>query len=120
MLPHSPFFYDRFKDAFTPAVWGPYDRRYSDNLVLTDRTIGEIFAAFRKCGAQDNTTYILTADHGQAGNQWPVFMAKLPGEREGLPFTETAELVKMRALVNGILRGRIEDYQDIRAVFEGD
>lgn len=120
MLPHSPFFYDRFKDAFTPAVWGPYERRYSDNLVLTDRTIGEIFAAFRKCGAQDNTTYILTADHGQAGNQWPVFMAKLPGEREGLPFTETAELVKMRALVNGILRGRIEDYQDIRAVFEGD
>ena len=120
MLPHSPFFYDRVKNAFMPAVWGPYERRYSDNLVLTDRTIGEMFAAFEKCGANNNTAYILTADHGQAGNQWPVFMAKLPGERKGLPFAGPAELVKMRALIAGILRGRIRDYGGIKAVFEKD
>lgn len=47
--------------------WG--SRAQIDNLALTDKAIGRIFDALRSYGVFEETTVILSADHGGAGRQ---------------------------------------------------
>ena len=118
MLPHAPFFYDHKADRFSAGVWGPYETLYDDNLALTDRTIGDVLSAYRDCGATDNTVFILTADHGYAGNSHPVFMALFPDRAEQVIYEKPAKLVNLRTAINAILDGSVTSGEDLRRLFD--
>lgn len=118
MIPHAPFFYTRVDDSYADGVWGPYSQRYSDNLVLTDITLGMLFEKLKSCGAEANTAVIVTADHGQDGRVHPVFMVKLPSQNGNYVFDGIADLLKLRKLMNSIIDTKVTTYEDIRANFE--
>ncbi len=118
MIPHSPFFYNRTDDSYIDGVWGPYSRRYSDNLALTDKTLGALVSNLESCGADANTAYIVTADHGQGEHDSPVFLAKLPGDTSPVVFDGTADLLRLREIISQILQGTARRHQDIKALFE--
>ncbi len=65
----------------TPHMYAIYNRRernfslnpsldYLDNLALVDRTVGELRAKLEAAGLWDQTSLLITADHGFRPNLW--------------------------------------------------
>lgn len=65
----------------TPHMFPIYNRRrqnfqidpsldYFDNLALVDRTVGELRHVLEQAGLWDNTTILITADHGLRPGAW--------------------------------------------------
>ncbi|MEO8025140.1 MAG: sulfatase-like hydrolase/transferase [Bryobacteraceae bacterium] len=65
-LPHPPAIYDRRTKSFESTL----ANTYLDNLALVDRTLGELRVAMEKAGIWENTTIIVTADHGYRPEIW--------------------------------------------------
>jgi len=111
-IPHSPFGYDRHKDAFLPnervnekPVLG-----YLDNLELTDRAFATMRATLERAKRWDNSTIIVSADHrwrqaekhdGVKSKLVP-FMVKLPGQKKKKIITEPIHTSRTRYLVEKI------------------
>lgn len=59
-------YYDRVLDDYATGTRADY----FDNLVLADRILGQIRSAMEKNGTWENTTVIVTSDHGYRGTWW--------------------------------------------------
>jgi hypothetical protein len=64
--PHMYAIYNRWRRDFT--LDSTID--YLDNLALVDRTVGELRAKLEAAGMWDQTTLLITADHGFRPNLW--------------------------------------------------
>jgi len=125
-VPHPPGIYDRAKNAMTSER----HRNYLDNLMLADRTLGELRRSMEASNAWDNTTVIITADHWwrvetwRAGGAWTPeeesavaggkdhrvpFMIKMAGQKEAYSYDQTFNTVLLRNLVGAILRHDVND-----------
>jgi len=64
--PHMYAIYNRWRKDFTldPTI------DYLDNLALVDRTVGELRAKLESAGLWDQTSILITADHGFRPDMW--------------------------------------------------
>ncbi len=84
-IPHMPGLYNPITNNLSPFV---FKNEYNNNLLLVDKTLGEIIAKIKKNNNWDETTLIVTADHGwrnrpENEKQWIrriPFMIKLAGK----------------------------------------
>src|SRR5262249_51155245 len=93
-VPHLPIIFDRHTGAWATA----HTEDYSSNLVLADRTLGEIESAMKAVGVWDKTNVLVVGDHGwRLNGGWMKdkeknkyrrvpFLLKLSGQRERLDF----------------------------------
>lgn len=118
-IPHHPWIYDAKTQSFSTAATIGYD----DNLVLTDRTLGEIRLALERAGKWDSSIVIVTADHwwrlaepvnGQQDQRIP-FMIKLPGQKEGMEYQKPFNTFLTRQLLLELLRGNLTGPSDVAA-----
>ncbi len=65
-IPHPPGIYNRARSSFDVDL----DRTFLDNIALVDRTLGEIRSTMETAGIWDDTTVIITADHGYRPEVW--------------------------------------------------
>lgn len=118
-IPHHPWIYDAKAQSFsTDAKIG-----YEDNLVLADRTLGEIRVALERAAKWDSSIVVVTADHwwrlaepvnGQQDQRIP-FMIKLAGQKEGMEYQKPFNTVLSRQLLLEILRGNLTSPSDVAA-----
>ena len=112
-VPHSPFIYDRSSNNFTISP----KAGYLDNLVLTDRTLGELRSAMEAADSWDSTAILVTADHwwrdarfftGKKDHRVP-FILKLPGRKKGICYNQAFNNIITADLVIALLQGEITD-----------
>ena len=114
--PHEPGIYrpDRRQLSVTSfsAVQG-----YFNNLMLTDRTLGDLRRAMEATGQWDTTWVIVSADHrwrkadrydGRIDHR-VTFMVKAPGAVRGVELTIPLDTVLSHDLILAILRGDVAD-----------
>jgi hypothetical protein len=128
-IPHAPFVYstgDRW------AMDGSGD--YLGNLLLVDRTLGELRKAMERAGVWDSTTLLVSSDHGLRpttqdadplwGNAQQIiarpgidprvpFLVKLAGYKTPLSFDSPLNTVLSSDLVVAVLRGNIATPEDL-------
>jgi len=108
-LPHGPGIYDRK----TGQLGAPPDPKtwYLDNLVLTDRAVGELRRALAQSGLEDQTVIVLTADHswgasasfdGKRDPRIPLLI-HLPGQNTGLVYEPQVRSVALHDLALALL-----------------
>lgn len=122
-IPHHPYIYDAKAQRFTTDAKNGYD----DNLVLADRTLGEIRAALEAASKWDSSIVVVTADHwwrlaetvnGQQDQRVP-FMIKMAGQKEGVEYQKPISTALTRQLLIEILRGNITTPADVAAWLDG-
>jgi arylsulfatase A-like enzyme len=100
---------------------------------LVDRTVGEIREILEQAGLWDSTTLLITSDHGFRPAMWRgrmgwndklekvtapgrsgtvPFILRLPGQTQGMVFSQSFSNVVSADLVLAILNGQISTYQD--------
>ncbi len=85
-VPHHPYIYDGARGDFSLEK----ETSYVDNLVLADRTLGEVRKEMERAGVWDDSIILITADHGlktsrqghSLGRADVVFLLKLPHQRQ--------------------------------------
>ena len=114
-IPHHPFIYDRRQGAFSSSP----DRTYEDNLVLTDRTLGEIRREMETAGLWDGTTVIVSSDHywrtnpnGTTDQRIP-FILKLAGQKQGVAYDSKFSTVLTYELIRGVLKGELTNPESV-------
>jgi hypothetical protein len=114
-LPHRPNIFDAGAGRMSYFNFSPLG--YFDNLVLTDKFLGEIRAALEGAGIWDSTTLLLTSDHpwraverydGKSDSRIPILL-KMPGQRESIAYTQEFSSEHVKELVLAILAERIVD-----------
>jgi hypothetical protein len=65
-VPHPPYIYSRVDGHLVEDT----RRSYFDNLVLVDRTLGELRQAMEAAGVWDDTTVAVSSDHWFRTNLW--------------------------------------------------
>ncbi len=123
-VPHGPFFYSRATgrdDRGAAPVLGMFFeqdiRGYIDALALVDLTLGKLRRRMEEAGLWDNTAVLLSADHplrearkldGVFSQNVP-FLLKMPGQREGISYTEPFNTSLAHDLVLAVLAGQVAD-----------
>jgi hypothetical protein len=123
-LPHPYAFYNRRERSFN--LDGPID--YFDNVALADRTIGELRLALEQARVWNDTTLLITSDHGIRPDTWEghlgwtdelerltggthgktvPFILKLAGSHEPMQFSKQFSNVASSRLVLAILSGNV-------------
>jgi uncharacterized membrane protein YhaH (DUF805 family) len=124
-VPHPVGIYDRATGQLT------VDRHngYLDNLVLTDRTFGDIRKAMEQAGVWDSTTVIVSADHWWRSDFWRThsgwthrddaaaevidhripFIVKFAGQTTGAAYAPQWNTVLTRELIAEIEIGNVKD-----------
>jgi hypothetical protein len=110
-IPHHPFIYDAARGALSARTADGY----AGNLLLTDRTLGELRREMEAAGLWDETAVIVSSDHwwrtppdGLIDKRVP-FIVKLPGQKEGAGYDAAFNTVLTRALILSLLRGEVTD-----------
>jgi arylsulfatase A-like enzyme len=124
-FPHRPILYDRHRASLEPT-----DRsNYFDNLILVDRTVGELRRAMQRAGIWDSTVVLVTADHGfrsrfftTTSPKWPPeenaalvgadglqvpFILKLGGQRDAIRYEPPFNTVLTHDLLLALLRREV-------------
>jgi hypothetical protein len=108
-IPHHPFIYDRSRNALSSNP----DRTYDDNLVLADRTLGELRREMEAAGLWEDTTLIVTSDHwwrtpndGKIDQRVP-FILKLAGQNEGVKYEGAFNSVVTSQLIKAVLNAEL-------------
>jgi hypothetical protein len=118
-IPHHPWIYDAKAQDFSTGARNGYD----DNLVLADRTLGEVRAALERAAKWDSSIVVVTADHwwrlaepvnGQQDRRVP-FMIKLAGQKEGMEYQKPFDTILIRELLLEMLRGKLTSPSDVSA-----
>ncbi len=90
---------------------------YMDNLVLVDRTLGELLAAIDRAGLRDSTSVVFTSDHwwrsapwaaGRAANPVPLII-QVGGDRSAIVANAPLVTTCLRAMVRALLVGQLRD-----------
>jgi hypothetical protein len=124
-FPHFPVIYDRHRDILQLNSQG----NYFDNLVLVDRTLGELRRAMEQAGLWDSTIVLVTSDHSfrrafYVTNmpEWPTeenealstmsglqvpFILKLSGRNNAVRYEPSFNTVLTHDLVLALLRGEV-------------
>lgn len=122
---HSRGFYDPDTGRLVTGAGASY----FDNLLLADRTIGELRLAMEAAGVWEETTFIVTADHGYRYGYWgsseatrrygdllhqPTshrvpFILHTPGNIEARLYEQPFNLIVMADLLESVWRGDIQN-----------
>lgn len=123
-VPHPPGIYDRRLSQMSTSR----NASYLDNLVLADRTLGQIRYAMQHAGVWDRTTLIVSGDHGLRGflhatdlhvnkedlltfdgpmDHRVPFLLKLAGQEKALEIDASFNTVLTRRLIDAVLKGHI-------------
>jgi hypothetical protein len=124
-FPHAPIFYDRFRESLEPSA----RNNYFDNLVLVDRTLGELRRAMERTDMWDPTVLLVTSDHSirrryfvTSSPDWPSeenealserpepevpFILKLSGQREAVRYEASFNTVLTHDLLLALLRREV-------------
>jgi arylsulfatase A-like enzyme len=115
------------------------NNNYFDNLLLVDRTIGEIRSALEMAKLWDQTTLLITSDHPlrintyRSGPEWDKeqenaiarapdryvpYMLKLAAQTQGLRYSKPFTTLVTKELMFAILSGKIVSYEDAVKWFE--
>ncbi|HXE89544.1 MAG TPA: sulfatase-like hydrolase/transferase [Terriglobales bacterium] len=125
-VPHPIGFYDRARGEFRlDGAPG-----YLDNLVLADRTLGELRAAMEQAGLWERTTVIVTSDHWWRADFWRrqpgwtaedeaahagrldhrvPLLVRFPFQSSPLVFAKPVNTVLLHDLTLAILSGELRD-----------
>ena len=114
-LPHPPFIRD-----YKTGEWAYFDEQapldnYFGNLQALDLAVGEIRRTLETAGLWDDTTVVLTADHGYTLLDWPEyvpefdprvpFIMKLAGQKERVVSDKKFMMTSLRALLEAVFQG---------------
>jgi hypothetical protein len=123
-LPHPYPFYNRRDRSFN--LEGNLD--YFDNLALADRTVGELRLALEQARLWDDTSLLITSDHGIRPDAWEdhlgwtdqlekltggthgktvPFILKLARAHEGVQFPRQFSNVASSSLILAVLQGKV-------------
>jgi hypothetical protein len=129
-VPHSPFIYSRSRNDFALDGSGTY----LDNLVLADRTLGEVRRAMESAGTWEDTTVLISSDHGlrpfiedllpawggrrltapHGGTDRRVpFIMKLPHQGQAVAYDAPFNTVLSCDLVLALLRGELSSTANV-------
>jgi Sulfatase len=135
-LPHPFAFYNRKEKSFN--LDGKLD--YFDNLALADRTIGELRLALEQARMWEDTTILITSDHGIRPNEWEgrygwtdelerltkgqhgktvPFILKLAGAQRPAEFTKEFCNVLSGSLALAVLDGKVSTSEQAQEWLEG-
>ena len=112
--PHKPGCYDAEKGQFTLTSFHTA-RSYFDNLVLTDRTFGDLRRALEAAGQWDDTWLLLSSDHwwresaahdGRIDHRVP-FIIKAPGNNQPMTYAPAFNTLITHDLLLAMLRRQI-------------
>lgn len=105
-LPHPPWIFDRSQQRVAYSRGG-----YEDNLVLADRTLGELRRAMDEAGLWRESTVVVTSDHWyreqESDDRRVPLMVRFPGEEAweyGVPEEITVVFHVVRAVAEGQVR----------------
>jgi hypothetical protein len=122
--PHPYPIYDRKRGDFTLSS----SLDYFDNLALADRTLGELRRALEQAGLWEQTSILVTADHGFRRQAWQgrfgwtpqldaltasgsfdrvPFILKIAGQTRGLASSEPFSNVLSGGIVLSVLSGAV-------------
>jgi len=116
-VPHQPPIYDRQTARCRVRFFREERNGYLDNLVLADRTLGEMRKTMEAAGLWDQTTVIVTADHpwrtstvldGKSDERVP-FLVKLAGQDRMFVYDRPFNTVLSRGLIAMLERSRVKD-----------
>jgi hypothetical protein len=126
--PHPPGIYDRKTN--TLGVKGTY----LDNLVLADRTLGNLLDAIQKTAAASKTTLIISSDHSWRVDMWrnepgwtkeeerasggrfdprPVLMIRFPGSNTGELRTERFPELAIDGIIRAMLHNELHSQSEL-------
>jgi len=112
-VPHPPGIYDRQKHELTKDSASTY----FDNLVLADRTLGELRHSLEAANMWEQSVILVSSDHwwrtaptvnGRRDHRVP-FILKLAGQHEGRVFSQDFNTVVTHDLLLAILQGQFSD-----------
>ena len=118
MLPHKPYFYDRFKNDFTQNAHPVLG--YLDMLELLDLTLGEIRAELESEDIWNSTTLIFTSDHawlraneydGILDRRIPLII-KFRNQKNPVRYDTPFNGRRIYNLVVGILKNQVSGVED--------
>jgi hypothetical protein len=123
-----------FYDPATKSLSDSFYSGYIDNLVLTDRFVGEVRSGLEAAGLWNTTTLIVTGDHGYRTSEWghrigwdgqtPIllsaphpsrhtaFLVHIAGRDDGFAYAGGFDTVITRGLIGVILDGTVRTSAD--------
>ena len=128
-VPHPPGIYDRTRGRLSADD----SNDYLDNLVLADRTLGEIRSAMEANGTWDSTTVLVSSDHplrvimwdqqsvwdndedvATGGQEHPYvpYLLKMNGGAKELEYTREFNSILSYDLILAVLRGALSSPRD--------
>jgi hypothetical protein len=123
--PHEPGIYRPDQKRLTVTSFSTVEG-YFNNLMLTDRALGEMRRAMEAAGQWDSTWVIVSADHrwrkadrydGRIDHRVP-FMVKAPGAAGEVELDLPLDTVLSHDLILAILRGEVVDAEAAREWLE--
>jgi hypothetical protein len=129
-VPHPPNVFDRRTGRMSDE--GSFS--YLDSVALTERILRDLLDDLKASGLDQDTTVIVSADHGLRSAFWRAFPAwtaedeefsrlpgieeipfivRLPGGQPGIDVAKPFNAVITRRLIDGILSGRLQTARQI-------
>jgi len=117
-VPHLPAVYSAVRQDMSVDGSGSY----RDNLVLVDRTVGEIRSAMEQAGTWQHAAVIISADHfwrrSPIIDQRVPFIVHMPGSADGIDYRTPVNTVLTASLAIDILEGRVNTARDVASWLE--
>jgi hypothetical protein len=129
-VPHPPNVFDRR----TGRMSGEGKFSYVDSVALAERILQDLLDDLKASGLEDDTTVIVSADHGLRSAFWRAFPAwtaedeefshasgieeipflvRLPGGHPGVDVSKPFNTVITRRVIEGILSGKLQTAQQV-------
>ncbi len=114
-LPHLPGIYDRSSSRIGQPAAG-HGEGYLGNLVLADKTFGELRQSMEHAALWDNTTVVLTADHwlrdtnaydGKIDHRVPLLI-KMPGQAQSATYSKPINTLMLAKFALAVLKGELK------------
>jgi Sulfatase len=130
-VPHTPGIYDRHRQALAASG------NYIDNLVLADKTLGQLLNLVQSTPDASQTSIIVSSDHSWRVDHWkkrpdwtpeekrdsgerfdtrPVLMVHLPGSEDGQVISQPVSAVVVHGILQAMLRNQVHSPADIAAL----
>lgn len=118
-LPHAPYVYDQNRETMTMFNFSP--NAYYEQMVLADRSFGEIRRAMEAAGTWERSIVLVTSDHGwrfaeahgtRRDHRVP-FMLKLPGKSQAIVYQRSFRAWEANAILLAALSGELTDARAI-------